>query len=193
MGGGDVVSLVKAPKEAYVGLAEKGKLTCDEFSVKVFGQSFIAGCYIGFGALLAVTIAGSMPGLTKDNPGLKTLIFAFLFPVNLVLIILTGGILFTGTAAAAPAAFYEGKVKAVHVMRVLVVSWWGNVLGSLLFAAFTQWCELNGGSTGKFIADIAYKKVSKPFDVTFAKGIGCNWMVCMAVFMSGQAQDFSGK
>jgi len=193
MGGADVMSTVKGPKEAYLGLAEKGKLTCDECSLKVFGQSFIAGCYIGFGALLAVAISGSMPGLTDENPGLKTLIFAFLFPVNLVLIILTGGILFTGTSAAAPAAFYEGKVKAMDVLRVLVLSWWGNVLGSMLFAAFTQWCELNGDATGELTAQIAYKKVSKPFDVTFAKGIGCNWMVCMAVFLSGQAQDFSGK
>lgn len=193
MGGADVVSLVKGPKETYQGLAEKGKLVCDESSLKVFGQSFIAGCYIGFGALLAVAISGSMPGLTNDNPGLRTAIFAFLFPVNLVLIILTGGILFTGTSASAPAAFFEGKAKAIHVVRVLVLSWWGNVLGSLLFALFTQWCELNGDATGEFTAAIAYKKTSKPFDVTFARGMGCNWMVCMAVFFSGMAQDFTGK
>jgi formate/nitrite transporter len=193
MGGGEVMSLVKGPKEAYLTLADKGKVTCDEKSMKVFGQSFIAGCYIGFGALLAVKIAGSMPGATGDNPGLKSLIFAFLFPVNLVLIILTGGILFTGTSAAAPAALYEGKAKPLDVARVLALSWWGNVLGSLLFAAFTCWCELNDGPTGEYAAAIAYKKTASRFDVTIAKGIGCNWMVCMAVFLSGQAQDFSGK
>merc|ERR1711963_773229 len=55
------------------------------------------------------------------------------------------------------------------------------------------WCELNGDATGELTAQIAYKKVSKPFDVTFAKGIGCNWLVCMAVFLQGQAQDMSGK
>jgi formate/nitrite transporter len=159
----------------------------------VFGQSFIAGCYIGFGALLAVKIAGSIPGYTDGNPGLKSAVFAFLFPVNLVLILLTGGILFTGTSAAAPAALYEGKVRILAVVRVLVLSWWGNVLGSLLFAAFTVWCDLHEGSTGEYAADIAYKKTSSRFDQTFAKGIGCNWMVCMAVFLQGQAQDFTGK
>merc|ERR1712176_418498 len=61
------------------------------------------------------------------------------------------------------------------------------------FAVFTYWCDLSGGATGKFTAEISYKKTSKNFDVTLAKGIGCNWMVCMAVFLSGQAQDFSGK
>merc|ERR1711933_494769 len=78
-------------------------------------------------------------------------------------------------------------------VRVLVLSWWGNVLGSVVFAAFTCWCELNGAATGKYAAAIADKKTSKNFDVTVAKGIGCNWMVCMAVFLSGQAQDFTGK
>merc|ERR1719159_947688 len=128
------MSVVKGPKESYLTLAEKGALTCAETSLKVFGQSFIAGCYIGFGALLAVAISGTMPGLTDPNPGLRTLLFAFLFPVNLVLIILTGGILFTGTSAAALAAFYEGKARLVDVARVLVLSWWGNVLGSTVFA-----------------------------------------------------------
>merc|ERR1712187_720067 len=86
-----------------------------------------------------------------------------------------------------------GKVKLQDVVRVLVLAWWGNVLGSALFAVFTWGCELNGGPTGDFAAEIAYKKTSNNFDVTFAKGIGCNWMVCMAVFLSGQAQDFTGK
>lgn len=193
MGGGDVMSVVKGPKESYLTLAEKGSLTCNETSLKVFGQSFIAGCYIGFGALLAVAISATMPGLTADNPGLKTAIFAFLFPVNLVLIILTGGILFTGTSAAAPAAFYEGKVRLLDVARVLALSWVGNVLGSLAFAVFTMWCDLHQGPTREATAAIAAKKCSKRFDVTFAKGVGCNWMVCMAVFLSGQAQDFTGK
>jgi len=193
MGGADVVSTVKGPREAYLGLAEKGESTCKESSLRVFGQSLMAGCYIGFGALLALTISARMPGLTNENPGLKALIFACLFPVNLLIIMLTGGILYTGTSAAAPAALYEGKAKAIDVARVLVLSWCGNLLGSLLFALFTQWCELNGDATGQFLAEIAHKKISRRFDVTFAKGIGCNWMVSMAVFLSGQAQDFTGK
>merc|ERR1719454_1618641 len=57
----------------------------------------------------------------------------------------------------------------------------------------TVWCDLHEGPTRAYASAIAAKKISKRFDVTFAKGIGCNWMVCMAVFLSGQAQDFSGK
>jgi formate/nitrite transporter len=189
----EVHSLVKGPKEAYLTLVEKGTICCEDASLKVFGQSFIAGCYVGFGALLAIKIAGSMPGLTEENPGLKNLIMGALFPVSIVLVLLTGGILFTTTTAAGPAAWYEGRVRLVDTFRISTIAWFGNCLGSVAFAVFTVWCELNDSYTGKFAAEIAYKKTSNSFDVTFARGLGCNWMVCMSVFLCGQAQDFTGK
>jgi formate/nitrite transporter len=189
----EIHSTVKGPKEAYLTLVEKGTLCCQESSLKVFGQSFIAGCYIGFGALLAIKIAGSMPGLTAENPGLKNLIMGALFPVSVVLVLLTGGILFTTTTAAGPAAWYEGRVRLVDTFRISSLAWLGNCLGSVAFAFFTLWCELNDGYTAEFAAAIAYKKTSNSFDVTFARGVGCNWMVCMSVYLCGQAQDFTGK
>jgi len=49
------------------------------------------------------------------------------------------------------------------------------------------------GPTKAIAIDIMRKKVSKDFTTTFLKGIGCNWMVCMAVFLCGQASDMTGK
>eukprot|EP00929_Paragymnodinium_shiwhaense_P111207 TRINITY_DN7890_c1_g1_i1.p1 TRINITY_DN7890_c1_g1~~TRINITY_DN7890_c1_g1_i1.p1 ORF type:complete len:372 (+),score=48.82 TRINITY_DN7890_c1_g1_i1:352-1467(+) len=184
---------VKPPKDAYMLMADKGMDTTNYSSALVFFQSFYAGCYIGFGALLAATIAGSIPGATEENPGLQNFVFAALFPVNLLLILLSGGILFTGTSAACPAAVWEGKIRVVDAFRCLVISWWGNVLGSGLFAYFTLYCELLEGPTAALAVKIMEKKVSKGFATTFLKGIGCNWMVCMAVFLCGQAQDMTGK
>lgn len=193
-GGGDLISLVKGPKEAYHSMAEKGALTAKDSSITVFFQSFYAGCYIGFGALLATAISERLPGATEDNPGLKTFVFAALFPVNLLLILLSGGILFTGTSAAGPAAYYEGKARLLDVARILAISWVGNVLGSFVFALFTDYgCELNKDQTAAGAAAITEKKTSKGFFTTFCKGIGCNWMVCMAVFLCGQSQDMVGK
>mmetsp|Transcript_45612 Transcript_45612/g.103232 ORF Transcript_45612/g.103232 Transcript_45612/m.103232 type:complete len:322 (-) Transcript_45612:62-1027(-) len=191
--GGDLVSLVKGPKEAYFSLAEKGDLLAKTSSAKVFMQSFYAGCYIGFGAQLATCISGNMEGFTKENPGFESFVFAALFPVNLLLILLTGGILFTGTSASCPAAFFEGKADLKNCVRCLAISWAGNVLGSCVFAYFILYCGLLEGPTAETALKIAKKKVSKDFGVTFAKGIGCNWMVCMAVFLQGQAQDMCGK
>merc|ERR1711870_143193 len=55
------------------------------------------------------------------------------------------------------------------------------------------YCDLNVGLTAKLAVKVAEKKIAKDFFVTFFKGIGCNWLVCMAVFLQGQAQDMTGK
>eukprot|EP00929_Paragymnodinium_shiwhaense_P032278 TRINITY_DN1791_c0_g5_i1.p1 TRINITY_DN1791_c0_g5~~TRINITY_DN1791_c0_g5_i1.p1 ORF type:complete len:170 (+),score=27.08 TRINITY_DN1791_c0_g5_i1:90-599(+) len=157
------VCAVKPPGDAYHLLAEKGMDTTKCSSLLVFFQSFYAGCYIGFGALLAATIAGSIPGLTEDNPGLQNFVFAALFPVNLLLILLTGGILFTGTSAACPAAIYEGKAGVLGVVRCLSISWLGNVLGSFVFAIFTKSCQLLDGSTGALAVQIQPRKSQRTF------------------------------
>jgi hypothetical protein len=149
---------VKPPGEAYKLLADKGADTVKYSSFLVFAQSFYGGCYIGFGALLATKISSMMPGFADENPGFKTFVFAALFPVNLLLILLTGGVLFTGTAAACPAAVYERKIRIVDAARCLAISWWGNVLGSLLFAVFTMGCELLEGPTARDAILITQKK-----------------------------------
>jgi formate/nitrite transporter len=189
----ELVSIVKGPKEAYHALADKGAILCQDKSLKLFFQSFYAGCYIGFGAQLATVISGNLKGWTEENPAFESFVFAALFPVNLLLILLTGGILFTGSAASCPAAVYEGKADIKNTLRVLGIAWLGNVLGSAVFAFFTFYCDLLEGTTKEAALKIAKKKVSKDFGMTFAKGIGCNWMVCMAVFLQGQAQDLCGK
>eukprot|EP00929_Paragymnodinium_shiwhaense_P031924 TRINITY_DN1777_c0_g2_i2.p1 TRINITY_DN1777_c0_g2~~TRINITY_DN1777_c0_g2_i2.p1 ORF type:complete len:291 (-),score=42.85 TRINITY_DN1777_c0_g2_i2:233-1105(-) len=187
------VCAVKGSSDGYHVLAERGREITMAASIMVFSQSIYAGCYLGFGALLATKISGSLPGLTEDNPGLEDFVFAALFPVNLLLILQSGGILYTGAAAACPAALYEGKSKVLGVLRCLVLSWIGNCSGAFAFAIFTKYCKLLEGPTALKAVRILEKKTSFDFLTTFLKGIGCNWMVCMAVLLAGQAQDMSGK
>merc|ERR1719171_150364 len=52
---------------------------------------------------------------------------------------------------------------------------------------------MNEGLTAQLAIKVAEKKIKKDFFITFLKGIGCNWLVCMAVFHSTQAQDMAGK
>merc|ERR1712187_419656 len=62
-----------------------------------------------------------------------------------------------------------------------------------VFAVFPVLCELDSSEVRLDLKAVAKKKTAKNFFVTFLKGIGCNWMVCMAVFLQGQAQDMTGK
>jgi formate/nitrite transporter len=189
----EVMAIVKTPKEAFQGMVDKGVAMGGDSSIKIFHQAFYAGIYIGFGGMLSMVVAGGLDGTVEENPTIQTFVFAALFPVNLLLILLTGGVLITGTAATVPAAVFEGKLHWMQILRTFALAWVGNCLGALLFAGFVEVCNLNVGLTAKLAIKVAEKKIKEDFFVTFLKGIGCNWLVCMAVFLMGQAQDMPGK
>ena len=191
-----MMSLCLPPGDAYMKIVQKGEDAANAPSIRVFHQAFVGGCYIGFGGLLSMVIGGQIP---SADPGTQSFVFAALFPVNLLLILLTGASLFTGNTAAMPAAVFEGKANWFHAIKVLAVSWIGNFLAAAMFAGLTEYAELcptdyaSGTGCGLLAAKVVQKKVSKDFGKTLVKGIMCNWMVCMAVFLSSQAQDMAGK
>jgi len=81
------VSSIKAPVDAYIALAEKGMSNAKMSKRKILHQSILGGCYVGFGGLLSLSVAGNMMGVGATNPGLTKMAFAALFPVNLLLIV----------------------------------------------------------------------------------------------------------
>lgn len=95
-----IMSICLPPGDAYMEIVKKGEKTVAGGWLKCFHQAFVGGCYIGFGGLLSMAIGGQIPGA---DPGTQKFVFAALFPVNLLLILLTGGSLYTGNTAAMPA------------------------------------------------------------------------------------------
>ena len=87
----------------------------------------------------------------------------------------------------------------MEVLRCLALTWFFNFLAAAIFAGFTEYAELcptdykSHTGCGVLAAKVVQGKVSKTFFQTFVKGVMCNWMVCMAVFFSIQAQDMTGK
>jgi len=125
--------------------------------------------------------------------GVSTYIYAMLFPVNLLFILLSGCILYTGATFTCPAAWIEGRVKMWQVVAVITVAWIGNIVGGFAFAVLTDLCGLNSGGVARLAIKVLKSKTSKGFGKIFLRGIGCNWLVCMAVFLQTMAQDMSGK
>ena len=91
------------------------------------------------GGMLSLQVAGNAYEVAADNPGLRTFIFAALFPLNLVIIMLTGGLLFTGATFVAPLAVLESKATIAQALRVIIISWLGNLCGGIIFALFCDW------------------------------------------------------
>lgn len=174
-------------------MAAKGADNAKLPVLKILHQSIMGGCYVGFGGLLSTVVAGGAAGVGKDNPGLQKFIFAALFPVNLLLILMSGGQLFTGNSAAVPAALYEGLVNTNDLIKSWVVSYLGNIIGCGLFAYAAKYTGLLAYGVKDLAVANTVKKCGGAFGPTVVKAIMCNWLVCMAVWLAGAANDLAGK
>jgi len=153
-------ALVKSPKDAYIAFAEKGMSNAKMHWLKILHQSILGGAYVGFGGLLALSVAGNIGGIGFANPGIVKMAFAALFPVNLLLIVMTGGQLFTGNSATVSAAYLEGKLYPREVWKSFAISLIGNIIGCGLFAMTADYVGLLKGGTGALAASTAVAKVS---------------------------------
>lgn len=186
-------SLVKAAPDAYITFAEKGASNAHLPKRKIFHQSVLGGCYVGFGGMISLAIAGNLGGLTSMNPGIAKMTFAALFPVNLLLIVSTQGQLFTGNSATVAAARYEGFVSTKDVINSWAISLLGNIVGCGLFAAVSMAANIVNPGASAMAISTAVGKCTAGFVPVFLRSILCNWMVSMAVFLSGAANDLTGK
>jgi formate/nitrite transporter len=116
---------------------------------------------------------------------------AFGLPFGLIMTLVTGGELFTGNTALVTAAWKEGKTDVSSLMKSWVASYVGNFVGSILLA----YLAFKSGTLGSAPASVAIAtaKCSLPFDVAFVRGILCNWLVCMAVYMASGCSTMIGK
>ncbi len=138
--------------------------------------------------------AGHRPS-RPNNPGLAKLIFGGVFPVGLMLVVIAGSELFTGNTALMIPSTLLGKTSWGALVRNWVWSFVGNFIGSV----FVAYCLVY--LTGLLSADpwltcakgIAEGKVTQGFWPLLLKGIGCNWLVCLAVWLSIASDDVAGK
>ena len=142
------------PKAGYHALAAKGA-AASSLPVVPNLPLLVAGCYVAFGAILSITIASGIS--VEGMPGVQKLVFGALFPIALLNIIATGSQLFTGNTASVAAAYYEGLIEPSALIRNWVVTYAGNLLGSLVFAWAIKYSGLLTGTTAKMAAKIAAK------------------------------------
>ena len=105
--------------------------------------------------------------------------------------LVTGGELFTGNTALVTASAVEGKTSTGDLIKNWVASYAGNFVGSL----FLAYLAFKSGTLGNAPASaaIATAKCSLPFSTAFVRGILCNWLVCMAVYMASGCASLAGK
>jgi formate/nitrite transporter FocA (FNT family) len=108
---------------------------------KIFIKAFIAGVLLSFGGLLSEIISGGSPALNTSNPGLVKILGGFVFPVGLVMIVLGGYELLTSNMMVFPMALVKRAVPWWGLPLNWVIVTFGNLVGSLFFAAIITKCE----------------------------------------------------
>lgn len=153
----------------------------------------LAGVYIGFGAALA-TLVG-YDAASKVGVGVAQLLVGAAFSVGLMLVVIAGAELFTGNnlMIASVLAREYGYPRLLGRWALVYVA---NFVGALLLAFIMYesglWKMASNGVGAKAIA-IAHAKVNLPWTEAFFRGIGCNWLVCLAVWMALSAKEIAGK
>ena len=147
----------------------------------MFALAALAGAFIALGAeffTLVVTDSGLGFGLTKLVGGL-------VFSLGLILVVVAGAELFTGNNLIVM-AWVAGKLTLGQLMRNWVIVYVGNLVGSLGMAMLVyvtrQWTFANH-HVGATALNIATSKVNLTFTEGVARGILCNVLVCLAVWL----------
>ncbi|RHW42573.1 formate/nitrite transporter family protein [Neobacillus notoginsengisoli] len=153
---------------------------------------FQAGAFIALGYLLSIRITAP---LTGDIAGLGSILGATVFPIGLILTLIAGGELLTGNMMAVPLAGLARKVSLRGILQNWAIITVANFMGALFVAyAFGHVAGLT--ADGIYLAktiSIAEHKLDDTFLQAFVSGIGCNWLVAAAVWLSYGAKDIIGK
>ncbi|MDR2478624.1 MAG: formate/nitrite transporter family protein, partial [Treponema sp.] len=156
--------------------------------------AFLAGAFIAF-ASEGSNMAAYNLFANPDTYGLGKVLAGAVFGTGLMLVVLAGGELFTGNMLIIVAAL-DRKIKVRQMLLNWVLVYAGNLAGSLFVAWMMYQSGLfnsSNGLLGGITIKIAAYKTALPFHSAFFLGIMCNWLVCLAVWVSFGARDMAGK
>jgi formate/nitrite transporter len=154
------------------------------------------------GAILGVATSLAFNGaFTTGQP----LVGAIIFPVGLIMIVLLGLELVTGSFALVPLPFLQGEASAGAVVTNWSWVFLGNLIGSVAYGALIAIALTDMGAIAP--AGVAARIVAAAEAKTtgyaafgfaglvtvFVKGILCNWMVCLAVVLAMSTTSTIGK
>jgi len=151
----------------------------------------LAGAFIGLGALFSVIV------LSDASLGFAAsrLLAGLVFSLGLLLVVVAGAELFTGNNLLAM-AWAHGALSTRDVLHNWVIVCAANFAGAAGLAAIVYLsghAGMNGGAVGRAYLEIAAAKAALPFWTAFWRGVLCNVLVCMAVWMTLAGRSVTDK
>ena len=182
------------PAETLKALIETSKVKASMPIKRMVIFGIFAGAYIAFAGAGANMAAYGLLSSTETF-GLGKILSGTIFTVGLIMVVLGGAELFTGNTTMI-AAVIDKRITVSSMLKNWVIVYICNFLGGVLIAFMVYYSGvLNSGEgmLGAMTVKIAAGKVNMSFGSAFVSGILCNWLVCMAVWLSTGAQTTVGK
>ena len=169
-------------------------------------QGIMAGAYVALGALFANLMEGGIYdkalGELEESSyhqaqfhALSNLVGGAVFPVGLVAIFLTGANLYTGNCMYVIPPLMNGTVSRLRAVAFLLLSWLANLAGALLVVYFIayqgEWTH--SGGVHEYVINNAEHKCGLKWSVALLRGVGANWLVCLAWWQGLSSSDTISK
>ncbi|HBN57351.1 MAG TPA: nitrite transporter NirC [Lachnospiraceae bacterium] len=148
----------------------------------------MAGIFIAFGGFVMLTVGGNL-----GTTGAGKVVMSASFAAALSLVVMAGAELFTGNNFVMASGAMAGEVKWGDAVKLWVICYVGNLVGSLLAAVIFHFTGLASGAVGETIATVAAAKMGGAPVALFMKAIFCNMLVCLAVWCGAKMKTESGK
>ncbi len=151
-------------------------------------MSILAGVFIGFGSIMMGIVGGVMAGQSAQK-----LICGIVFSVGLCLVTVAGAELFTGNNFVMAVGSFTGAVSWAKTIKLWVVCYIGNLIGSVATAALFVLTGLDTDATGTFLSNAAAAKMAGAPLNLFTKAIFCNMLVCLAIWCGAKLKSEGAK
>ena len=152
---------------------------------------FLAGVFIAFGAMFyTLVITNQYMGL-----GSARLLGGIAFSLGLILVVVGGAELFTGNNLIVM-AWADRKVSTIKLLRNWSLVYISNLCGAISAAAMVYWSgtlSFGDNAVAETALEIAVAKINIDPMQAFIRGILCNILVCLAVWLCFAAHHVAGK
>lgn len=179
-----------SPQEIAENFVAAGRKKAALPTLRLFVLALMAGSFIALAA-----VGASVAPVSAPWASLGKLLSACVFPAGLAMVLLTGSELFTGNCLMVVSAM-EKEITWRAMLRNWVLVYVGNFAGAVLVAAAVVYGgtpSLFGNALGGALIDTAAAKLSLSFGSAFLRGMLCNFLVCIAVWIAAGARDIQGK
>lgn len=179
-----------SPAEVARNYIATGKAKVNTPISKMLILAILAGAFIAFGGVAATTVAVSIPLASVGK-----FAGACAFPGGLTMVLLAGSELFTGNCLLT-IPLLEREIKVSGMLKNWVVVYIGNLVGSMLVGAavvYSHQPSLFGNGMAVSVLSTAATKCTLTFGDAFLRGLLCNLLVCIAVWISFASKDVVGK